>query len=92
MGNTPPSTLTHQISVWVLKDKVCKFGLYLLQKWRTRWFVLRSGELPGQYVLEYYTDHTRRKLKGTIDLDQCDQVSWALQHLGVMDGKLNFVV
>lgn len=43
-------------------------------KWRTRWFVLRSGELPGQYFLEYYTDHTRRKLKGRIDLDQCDQV------------------
>lgn len=43
-------------------------------KWRTRWFVLRSGELPGQYFLEYYTDSTRRKLKGKIDLDQCDQV------------------
>ncbi|XP_071539276.1 uncharacterized protein dos isoform X1 [Panulirus ornatus] len=43
-------------------------------KWRMRWFVLRSGELPGQYFLEYYTDHTRRKLKGKIDLDQCDQV------------------
>lgn len=37
--------------------------------------MLRSGELPGQYVLEYYTDNTRRKLKGRIDLDQCDQVS-----------------
>ncbi|XP_063845966.1 GRB2-associated-binding protein 1-like [Scylla paramamosain] len=43
-------------------------------KWRMRWFVLRSGELPGQYFLEYYTDQTRRKLKGKIDLDQCDQV------------------
>ncbi|XP_042214862.1 GRB2-associated-binding protein 1-like isoform X2 [Homarus americanus] len=43
-------------------------------KWRMRWFVLRSGELPGQYFLEYYTDRTRRKLKGKIDLDQCDQV------------------
>ncbi|XP_027234524.1 GRB2-associated-binding protein 1 isoform X1 [Penaeus vannamei] len=43
-------------------------------KWRMRWFVLRSGELPGQYFLEYYTDRTCRKLKGKIDLDQCDQV------------------
>ncbi|KAK7072626.1 GPI-anchor transamidase subunit gab1 [Halocaridina rubra] len=43
-------------------------------KWRMRWFVLRAGELPGQYFLEYYTDRTCRKLKGKIDLDQCDQV------------------
>nr|XP_037277027.1 GRB2-associated-binding protein 1-like isoform X1 [Rhipicephalus microplus] len=44
-------------------------------KWRRRWFVLRpSGQVPQQYVLEYYTDQTYRKLKGTIDLDQCDQV------------------
>lgn len=43
-------------------------------KWRRRWFVLRSGELPGQYFLEYYTDNSRRKLKGKIDLDQCEQV------------------
>ena len=33
-----------------------------------------SGELPGQYFLEYYTDHNCRKLKGKIDLDQCEQV------------------
>ena len=33
-----------------------------------------SGELPGQYFLEYYTDRTCRKLKGKIDLDQCEQV------------------
>lgn len=33
-----------------------------------------SGELPGQYFLEYYTDKTCRKLKGKIDLDQCEQV------------------
>ncbi|XP_066937450.1 GRB2-associated-binding protein 1 [Macrobrachium rosenbergii] len=47
-------------------------------KWRRRWFVLRSGELPGQYFLEYYTDKTCRKLKGKIDLDQCDQVDAGL--------------
>jgi GRB2-associated-binding protein 1 len=46
------------------------------QKWRRRWFVLKhSGELPGQYFLEYYTDRTCRKLKGKIDLDQCEQVN-----------------
>lgn len=48
---------------------------FIEQKWRRRWFVLKhSGELPGQYFLEYYTDKTCRKLKGKIDLDQCEQV------------------
>ncbi|XP_063239900.1 GRB2-associated-binding protein 2 [Bacillus rossius redtenbacheri] len=49
-------------------------------RWRKRWFVLRhSGELPGQYCLEYYTDHNCRKLKGKIDLDQCEQVDAGLR-------------
>ena len=37
--------------------------------------MLRQGTMPGQYVLEYYVDRTARKLKGSIDLDQCEQVS-----------------
>ncbi|PSN37264.1 hypothetical protein C0J52_17319 [Blattella germanica] len=46
-----------------------------MNRWRRRWFVLRhSGELPGQFFLEYYTDRNCRKLKGKIDLDQCEQV------------------
>uniref|UniRef100_A0A146ME69 Protein daughter of sevenless n=2 Tax=Lygus hesperus TaxID=30085 RepID=A0A146ME69_LYGHE len=49
-------------------------------RWRRRWFVLRhSGELPGQYFLCYYTDRSRRTLKGQIDLDQCEQVDAGLQ-------------
>lgn len=48
-------------------------------KWRKRWFVLRqSGNLPGQYLLEYFTDQSCRKLKGSIDLDQCEQVDAGL--------------
>jgi len=43
-------------------------------KWRRRWFVLRQGAMPGQFLLQYYTDQTGRKLKGIIDLDQCEQV------------------
>ena len=51
------------------------FKKIYLQRWRERWFTLRhSGELPGQYFLEYYTDKKCRKLKGKIDLDQCEQV------------------
>ncbi|RWS30878.1 GRB2-associated-binding protein 2-like isoform X3 [Leptotrombidium deliense] len=47
--------------------------------WTERWFVLKqSGQIPGQYVLEYYTDETCRKLKGRIDLDQCEQVDAGL--------------
>ncbi|XP_046665889.1 GRB2-associated-binding protein 1 isoform X1 [Homalodisca vitripennis] len=49
-------------------------------RWRKRWFVLRhSGELPGQYFLCYYTDKNCRRLKGRIDLDQCEQVDAGLR-------------
>ncbi|XP_026476948.1 protein daughter of sevenless isoform X2 [Ctenocephalides felis] len=49
-------------------------------RWRRRWFALKqSGELPGQYFLEYFTDRNCRKLKGTIDLDQCEQVDAGLR-------------
>ncbi|CAL1275817.1 unnamed protein product [Larinioides sclopetarius] len=48
-------------------------------KWRVRWFVLRhSGLLPGQFILEYFTDSTCKKLKGKIDLDQCEQIDSGL--------------
>ncbi|KAG7313345.1 hypothetical protein JYU34_000458 [Plutella xylostella] len=48
-------------------------------KWRKRWFVLRqSGELPGQYFLDYYADRNRRRMKGTINLDLCEQVDAGL--------------
>lgn len=50
----------------------------ILQRWRRRWFALKQGELPGQYLLEYYTDDSCRKLKGVIDLDQCEQVDAGL--------------
>lgn len=52
----------------------------LFQRWRKRWFVLKhSGELPGQFFLLYYTDKNCRKLKGTIDLDQCEEVDAGLR-------------
>lgn len=31
--------------------------------------------MPGQFVLQYYVDTSRRRLKGSIDLDQCEQVT-----------------
>ena len=48
---------------------------YILQRWRRRWFVLQQGKLPRQYVLNYYADENKRRLKGTIPLDECEQVS-----------------
>ncbi|KFB35946.1 AGAP005826-PA-like protein [Anopheles sinensis] len=48
-------------------------------RWRRRWFTLKQGELPGQFFLEYYADRKCRKLKGTIDLDQCEQVDAGLR-------------
>lgn len=50
-----------------------------MQRWRKRYFSLtNTGELPGQYVLTYYTDRHCRKLKGTINLDACEQVDLGL--------------
>ena len=38
-------------------------------------FVLQQGKLPRQYVLNYYADENKRRLKGTIPLDECEQAS-----------------
>lgn len=51
----------------------------VLQRWRRRWFTLKQGEIPEQFCLEYYTDRNCRKLKGIIDLDQCEQVDCGLR-------------
>ncbi|KAH0549229.1 GRB2-associated-binding protein 2 [Cotesia glomerata] len=62
---------------WLIKSPPTKLWR---ARWRKRWFALRhSGELPGQYFLEYYTDKRCRKLKGHIDLDQCEQVDAGLR-------------
>uniref|UniRef100_A0A182KGS2 PH domain-containing protein n=1 Tax=Anopheles christyi TaxID=43041 RepID=A0A182KGS2_9DIPT len=54
-------------------------GEWVRVRWRRRWFTLKQGELPGQFFLEYYTDRKCRKLKGIIDLDQCEQVDAGLR-------------
>ncbi|XP_061386863.1 protein daughter of sevenless [Musca vetustissima] len=48
-------------------------------RWRRRWFTLKQGEIPEQFCLEYYADPKCRKLKGVIDLDQCEQVDCGLR-------------
>ena len=49
--------------------------LLFLQRWRRRWFVLQQGKLPRQYLLNYYTDESKKRLKGSIALDECEQVT-----------------
>ncbi|KAL4717792.1 hypothetical protein ACJJTC_000941 [Scirpophaga incertulas] len=59
-------------------------------KWRRRWFALRqSGELPGQYFLDYYADRNYRRLKGTINLDLCEQVDAGLHMERIGNGSLD---
>lgn len=40
---------------------------------------MKQGEIPEQFCLEYYKDRSCRKLKGVIDLDQCEQVDSGLK-------------
>uniref|UniRef100_A0A336LKP1 CSON010146 protein n=1 Tax=Culicoides sonorensis TaxID=179676 RepID=A0A336LKP1_CULSO len=67
---------------WLVKSPPRKkFEKIWKLKWRRRWFALKQGELPGQFFLEYYTDSDCVKLKGQIDLDQCEQVDAGLRML-----------
>lgn len=51
-----------------------------MQRWRRRWFSLKhSGEIPNQFILTYYADRNCRKLKGFINLDDCEQVDLGLK-------------
>lgn len=71
-----------------LETKKLLFNQSLLTpKWRRRWFILRQGGMPHQFLLQYYTDQNAKKLKGTIDLDQCEQVDTGLSY---QSGKDNY--
>ena len=45
---------------------------------------MQQGKLPRQYLLNYYTDEAKKRLKGTIPLDDCEEVS---THIIVHQGK-----
>jgi len=47
-------------------------------RWRRRWFTLQQGKLPDEFLLNYYSDETKRKLKGTISLNDVEQVDSGL--------------
>ena len=44
-------------------------------RWRKRWVVLQQGELADQFLLQYFTDQSKSKLKGTINLKHCMGIS-----------------
>lgn len=65
------------VSLWI--NNYLTLSFITLQRWRRRFFTLKQGEIPQQFCLEYYTDRCCRKLKGTIDLDQCEEVECGLR-------------
>ncbi|CAG7724809.1 unnamed protein product [Allacma fusca] len=67
---TTPEIVQHG---WLTKSPPAK-GLFK-PRWRRRWFILRTGSYPNQFVLEYFTDESRRRLKGQINLDECEQIA-----------------
>lgn len=42
--------------------------------WKTRWFVLQSGDAPGQCRLIYHNSEKKTDKARCIDLDDCEQV------------------
>ncbi|CAB4064323.1 DOS [Lepeophtheirus salmonis] len=72
------SDIVHQ--GWLIKSPPLErqTNAFFKARWRRRWFVLVSGRDPGSYLLNYYTDNSRRRLKGTIFLEECEQVDSGL--------------
>ena len=61
----------------VIYEQSCYFCfVFFFQKWKERYFVLHkpSGSLPDQYELSYFNSVSCNKKKGSIDLDQCEQI------------------
>ncbi|XP_041357068.1 GRB2-associated-binding protein 1-like isoform X2 [Gigantopelta aegis] len=79
MGLTKMNKIEHKVhSGWLVKsppERKTTFRIFK-SKWKRRFFVLfkPSGSLPGQYELNYYNDDLCTKKKGTIDLEQCEQI------------------
>ncbi|KRY34852.1 Protein daughter of sevenless [Trichinella spiralis] len=49
-------------------------SLTFARKWKPRYFVLQVGQTDGQTQLKYYTDEEKTRLRGSINLDRCEQV------------------
>ncbi|CAL8115102.1 unnamed protein product [Orchesella dallaii] len=69
---------------WLTKSPPTK-SIFIRPRWRRRWFILKSGTFPNQFVLEYFTDESCRRQKGLINLDECEQVHTICGPLNVQD-------
>ncbi|CAL1528005.1 unnamed protein product [Lymnaea stagnalis] len=85
MKRRKPTKMTNVVhSGWMTKSPPERrlnsaFKIFRAQ-WKKRFFVLRkpSGSLPDQYELDYYKDEYCSSKKGSIDLEQCEQIIEAL--------------
>lgn len=62
----------------ILMLKLCESieNFPFFQKWKRRYFVLSkpAQSLPGTYHLNYYSDENCKRVRGTIDLEQCAEI------------------
>ncbi|XP_055893150.1 GRB2-associated-binding protein 3-like isoform X2 [Biomphalaria glabrata] len=85
MKRRKPTKMTNVVhSGWMTKSPPEKrltstFRIFRAQ-WKRRFFVLSKplGSLPDQYELDYYKDEHCSSKKGSIDLEQCEQIIEAL--------------
>ncbi|VVC30383.1 Pleckstrin homology domain,PH domain-like [Cinara cedri] len=60
-----------------VSSSAAEYTLKLNKKWRKRWFVLHNSN--SHFTLSYYRDNYCSKLKGQINLNQCEQVDCELK-------------
>lgn len=61
---------------WLRKSPPLESQTVLFRpRWRKRWMVLVQGHHENLYSLHYYTDESKSKLKGSIDLRHCMSIS-----------------
>jgi len=61
---------------WLRKSPPVESSTILFKpRWRKRWMVLVQGHTDDWYQLLYYTDETKNKLKGSINLKLCMSIS-----------------
>lgn len=68
MLKTQAKAIIEEVKIYFLFEKL----------WKKKWFILRSGQYPNQFVLEYFEKKNCRRLGGTINLDECEQVVTSL--------------
>ena len=65
-------------SGWLTKSPPTESASLFKPRWRKRWMVLLQGSDSESYLLCYYTDESKTKLKGTINLKHCMTISSSL--------------